>query len=251
MIRTFTDNDIPVLKSMCRQDLFLSRIISTYLAYGKTELADFWVQTEEGQLNTVLCQLDDVLTLAHFHDGNEDELAGFLYAIDARTILCDGDFAARFFADELTSGPILHYDNSELLECDFAFDRNPPLKELYHVLKKCKSPTFAVPPWEPFYLDLSHRIRHNCALSVGIRDEHNHLCAGGFTVSKTDVNAILGGICVTPSHRRKGYGKKVVAALLSQLPQNDIYVFRAADENKEFYETIGFTPCGTWAEIRR
>lgn len=251
MIRQLKENDIPVLKTMSRKDLFLSRILSAYHAYGNTNLADFWVQTEEGRLNNVLSKIDSVLTIAHVTPGNEDELAGFLYAIGVDTILCDADFAEELHPGAAVTGPILYYDNREILECDFNFDRNPPLKELYDVMQKCKSDTFQPPEWEPFYLDMSHRIRHNCALSVGIRNEKNKLCACGFTVSQTEQNAILGGICVVPDQRRKGYGKMVVAALLSQLPQEDVYVFRSATENKEFYDTIGFQECGTWAELKQ
>lgn len=251
MIRMITENDIPFLKSMCKKDLFISRIISTYNAYGETNLAQFWVQTEEGRLNAVFCLLDGVLTMSHVCDGNMDELEGFLYAVTASVIVCDAKFAMRFFPNHTTTGPILHYDNSEILECDFAFDRNPSLKELYSIMKSCKSASFVPPPWEPFYLDMSHRIRHGCALSVGVRNEQGVLCSGGFTVAQTDHNAILGGICTLPNERHKGFGKKTVAALLSQLHQDDVYVFRDADENREFYDMIGFTECGTWAEVRR
>lgn len=251
MIRMITENDIPILKTMSRKDLFLSRILCNYEAYGKTNIADFWVQTQEGRLNNVLCRVDDVMTICHVSDGNSDELDGFLYAVGVNTVLCDGNFADAHFPGLATTGPILHYDNREMLECDFAFRRNPPLKELYQILKKCHSDTFQVPEWEPFYLDFSHRIRHNCALFIGVPDDKEKLCACGFTVSQTEYAAILGAICVEPHHRRKGYGKKVVAALLSQLPQNDVYVFRDENENKEFYETIGFTECGRWGEIHR
>ncbi len=251
MIRMITENDIATLKPYGRNDVFLSRILSAYAAYGSASMADFWVQTEEGRLNAVLSRVDDVLTLAYISGGNQDELEGFLYAIDASVILCSAEFAERQYPGQAVTGPILHYDNSVILECEFAFDRNPPLQEQHRVMQKCKSETFRVPEWEPFYLDMSHRIRHNCALSVGLRNDKQKLVACGFTVAQTEHNAMLGGICVLPDHRRRGYGKMVVAALLSLLPQKDIYVFRNAEENKSFYEMIGFTECGTWAELRR
>ena len=81
MIRMITENDIPILKTMSRKDLFLSRILCNYEAYGKTNIADFWVQTQEGRLNNVLCRVDDVMTICHVSDGNSDELDGFLYAL--------------------------------------------------------------------------------------------------------------------------------------------------------------------------
>lgn len=40
MIRMITENDIPILKTMSRKDLFLSRILCNYEAYGKTNIAD-------------------------------------------------------------------------------------------------------------------------------------------------------------------------------------------------------------------
>ena len=249
MIRQMNEKDIPILRVMSGKDLFLSRILSNYNAYGNTDLAQFWVQVDKDTLNAVFCRVDNVLTLAHLSDGNMDEMAGFLYAVDASEMLCSPEFAEKIHPNTAVSGPILYLLLREHKSCDFEFNCNPPLREIYEVMAQCKSPTFRVPDWEPFYLDMSHRIRHQCAVSVGIRDKKGKLCACGFSVSQTEHNAILGGICVLPQLRRKGYGTKVVQALLSQLPQNDIYVFRDQNENVEFYSSLGFADHGTWAEL--
>ena len=249
MIRTIKESDLPMLKSMCGSDLFISRIVSAYNAYGNTNIADFWVQTDDGLLNTVISKIDGVLTLSHVSRGNMDELSGFLYAIDGHTMLCSADFPEKINMAADRSGPILCLDNQNQRECDFEFVLNPPLKEVYGVMQKCKSPTFNPPSWEPFYLDMSHRIRHNLAISVGIRDEHGKLIGCGFTVSQTEQNAILGGICVLPAMQKRGYGQKIVTALLSQLQQDYIYVFRAQGEHETFYRRLGFAENGNWAEL--
>ena len=249
MIRTITDNDLPMLKSMCGSDLFISRIVSSYNAYGKTGIADFWVQTDDGLLNTVLSKIDGVLTISHVSRGNMDELSGFLYAVDAHTIVCSADFPERVNLSADRTGPILFCDNQTRRECDFEFVLNPPLKEIHGVMQKCRSSSFNPPPWEPFYLDMSHRTRHNLAISVGIRDEQGKLIGCGFTVSQTEQNAVLGGICVLPELRNHGYGQKIVTALLSQLPQDRIYAFRAEGEYETFYRRLGFTESGEWAEL--
>ena len=249
MIRIIKESDLPMLKSMCGSDLFISRIVSAYHAYGNTNIADFWVQTDDGLLNTVISKIDGVLTLSHVSRGNMDELAGFLYAIDGHTMLCDADFPEKINMAADRTGPILCFDNQNQQECDFEFVLNPPLKEVYTVMQKCKSPSFQPPAWEPFYLDMSHRTRHNLAISAGIRDEQGKLIGCGFTVSQTEQNAVLGGICVLPSMQNKGFGQKIVKALLSQLQQDYIYVFRVQGEHETFYRRLGFTECGSWAEL--
>jgi GNAT superfamily N-acetyltransferase len=251
MIREITENDIPYLLSVSRKNVFLGRILSGYTAYGHTKLGQFWVQTEEDRLNTVLGKVDDVVTIAYISDGNLDELAGFLYAIGSPTVVCSGDFANRHYLGKMKTGPILRFDNSKEISCSFVYEKNPSLREVYPVLEQCRTPQFPVPKWEPFYLDMNHRIRHGCGLCVGIRGEEDTLVGCGFTVAQTEHTAILGGVCVLPKERHQGYGKQVVTALLSSLTQPEVYVFREEQENRDFYESLGFVEWGRWAEIRR
>lgn len=250
MIRLIKDNDLPILRTLSENDPFLVRVLAAYAAYASTNLVQIWVQVEQDNLNAVLCKLDNVITAAGFAPGNMEELAGFLYAVDADRLVCSKAFAKKLELVPESSGPVLHRANKEKLSSKREYERNPSPRELYEVMLKCDSETFRVPVWEPFYLDLSHRTRHQCALSIGIREESGRLCACGFTTAMTEDSAILSGVCVAPELQQKGYGTDVVAALLTELPQEKIYVFREQHENQAFYNSLEFTECATWAEVR-
>lgn len=238
-----------MLRVIGNQNPLLTRILATYHAYEGTNLVQIWVQTEQDNLNAVLCKLDQTMTVATFTAGNLDELAGFLYGIDADQMLCTMETAQQLGKFPIATGPILLLEKQKPVLSNVDFTLNPSIRELYAVLKDCESEHFSVPNWEPFYLDLSHRTRHERALSVGLRNEQGKLIACAIAAALTEDAAILTSVCVLPVYREQGVGTKLVQAMLSQLPQKRVYVFRSAGENAAFYEKLEFTPVSSWAEV--
>lgn len=122
------------------------------------------------------------------------------------------------------------------------------MREIHALLCECETETFIPPEFEPFYMDLSHRIRHNTALAAGIR-QAGTLVSCAICIAHTADRAIISAVAVKPEQRRQGLGHAVLLSLLSQLEQEKIYIFRAHNENENFYRSYGFTSIGQFAEL--
>ena len=79
---------------------------------------------------------------------------------------------------------------------------NPGPRELYSLLKQCETNTFRAPPFEGFYLDLSHRTRHGAAVSVAVRENGGELAACAFSTVQTASLAVISGVAVRPGCRQ-------------------------------------------------
>ena len=213
---------------------FACRIRATAAAYGFTHpFARFWVQGR----GAALCLLDDVMILA-----------AVLPAAGARTVLCSAEAAqARPFPRRATGEIMaLRERAAPVEEAEILWDPSPRL--LYPLLCASQTASFLPPPFEPFYLDLSHRTRHGAARSAAIR-AGDSLAACAICSAKTEEAAVLSAVAVRPDVRRRGFGARVVLALAASLPVDTIYIFRASGENEAFYRTLGFTGHNHFAEL--
>ena len=125
----------------------------------------------------------------------------------------------------------------------------PDIKAAYELIVRCADENFHPPVFEDFYVDVSHKLRHNAMSLVGVQ-ENGELVAIAMTVAESENGAVLGAVACLPEYRKKGYGSQVVRSLTSRLiAQNKrVYLHRAQDANVSFYEKLGFCECGTWRE---
>ena len=232
-----------VLAPFCKT-VFGCRIQSTAAAYGVNEpFAQFWTQEDKA----ALCKLDDVLILDA--DGADfDELKDFIAMTGASRLLCDLNVAQNLGLPVAAKGEVMLYRNDQPMKPPTIFEKNPSLREVHALLSACASNTFVPPEFEPFYMDMSHRIRHNTAEAVGVRQGET-LVSCAICSAQTADSAVLSSVAVSPDYRRKGFGYTVLNALISELPQKNIYIFRAQNENAEFYRGFGFSPSGGFAEL--
>lgn len=225
--------------------VFGSRILATAESYGLTEpFAQFWTQGNDA----AVCKLDDAAILDAGKSADLEELVHFIRMAGASRLLCSGETAGQIGLPVARRGEIMTLSNIKKYMLPGGAQRNPGVREIYSLLCRCETPSFHVPEFEPFYLDLSHRIRHGTALAEGLRSGEA-LAACAVCTAQTETQAVISAVAVAPEHRRKGMGRAVVEALLSQLPQKRVSVFRAEGENEAFYRSLGFLPAGTFAEI--
>lgn len=226
---------------------FGCRIRSVVGAYGVGEpFAQFWVQ--DG--GTALAKLDDAVLLEEGGSLNREELSGFVRMLGAKTLSCTEQNAGKLGFLAARSGEIMAAPGSVSAPDRAAgAELNPNLREAYALLCAAETSGFVPPEFEPFYMDVSHRIRHGAALSAGIRDG-GELRAFALCSSMTERAAVVSSVAVLPECRRRGFGRAVVAALTAALCRKKIYIFRADGENEAFYRAVGFRACGRWAECR-
>ena len=247
MIRLVTDEALPLLGEFCRRTPFGCKIAGAADAYGtRLPFARFWLQYAGERPVAAVSALDGAAVLDAGETADFPELADFLRAAGCKSLLCD-EAAARLlgFAPDRT-GIVLRY-----APCAHApvprdgVEENPGIREVHALLCACD---MCPPDFEPFYLDLSHRIRHGAALCVGVRRE-GRLAACAVAQAKTERMAVLSAVATDPAFRRRGLGTLAVRALLDRLPQPEIFLLRGQRENEAFYRSLRFLSCGAWAEI--
>lgn len=253
MIRLMTEQNKIFALQQQGSDPFLCRILCIENMYGAYPFADCWVQMQEGNDHPLayVSKMDGVLTLFATPNADFDEIGTFLDAVGTDLVMCQNACAEKLGIEPTRTGAILKWHGKQTVQhIDFL---NPDLGQVYEVLKSCESVDFRLPLYESFHLDMSHKIRHNGAKVVGLV-KYKQLAACAMTVAETEQAAVIGAVAVKPDYQGKGLGKTMVEGLVemcSDKNQTDIYVYCNTEKNRQFYESLGFVNCGTWAEIER
>jgi GNAT superfamily N-acetyltransferase len=242
MLKLLTDK----LPEISEATPFGCKICSAAAAYGLLEpFEQFWVQ--DG--GTILAKTDSTAVLVEGERMDVEELRAFLCTLDLKNLSCSEETAEHLGLPVSSRGEIMVLRPKHTVRDTYADAKtNPSPREIYAVLQQAESPTFPVPEFEPFYMDLSFRTRHGAALSVGIY-QGERLASCAVCTSITQHAAVIAAVACVPGLRRRGYGRTAVAALAEKLNRDNIYIFRADGENESFYRSLGFGPYGRWAEL--
>lgn len=169
-----------------------------------------------------------------------DELCEFLNFSGFSRIFCSENIGKNL-ADNLA----LNYNKLNLMRFCGNFGNisekifEPDLSDAYEILKT----SFEI-DFEPWYLDMSHKIRHGISRIYGIDKsvlavQHN-LCG----------EALLSQIATIPEKRRNGTATELILSVCAMLRDSKIFVL-CEDGLMPFYEKIGFEYCGTKYEVFR
>lgn len=200
---------------------------------------------------------DDTGTLASIMDGfcvfnydgvPNDEWTSFLRMhTDIQTIhaekSCVESLAYSFGIGEVKSGEVLGIHNATSktpLQV-----KNPSISKVYTLL----STVFEqFSPFEQWYVDVSHRVRHGCC-HIACVENDGEIVSSAMSIAEAKNIALIGGVATLPSHRGKGLATACITELLSMLPQKTILINPVNEYASALYRKMGFTSCGTWAEI--
>ena len=154
---------------------FSLRIAAAAKAYGlEAPFLDVW----QGN-GCWFSRMDGVLTLAGVPEPEgREETRLFLEASGAGEIFCAPEAAAALGLIPDQEGPVLW--RKQPGERGPLLGEQPSPRAIYPILEACRGPYFPVPPFEPFYLDLSHRFRHGAAAGVVLEEAGDGcgLCGG-------------------------------------------------------------------------
>ncbi len=237
-----SEQDKQRLTELCGKTAFGCKIASIVSVYGFDKgFACFWLDTEA---DVVFCQADDVMILSGTVL-NAEETSGFLHAVGPGSILCAVRNAEALSLPVCAAGDVLKKQIAAGLS-----QRNRPgevdIREVYGLLEE----EGMVTEFEPFYLDLSHKLRHEGALVLTHYSEET--LAGCAVVSSIGNNAaILSALAVRPEFRRRGIGTELVKEVERAFPGNTLYVFREKEKNQEFYKELGYSKADTWVSSKR
>ena len=225
------------IKNFDNTDIYSIRILSLLEAYGTSyDFASFYKQiNDNGNITAILSKLDNDLTISYIN-ANHDELIEFIEIIGYTSCLCNGLDGYRRKYDE---GIIMKtVKKSEISMPYVEIDEYPKLMDLFN-FENYDSTQF-----ESWYVDVSHRIRHNCAKAYALKVNDEIVSSAIFSSIYND-DAILTSVQTQPEFRRIGYGSKLVSEMIGDI-KGSVYLMRETDKNEEFYKKLGFENKGSW-----
>lgn len=201
------------------------KIFALLLCYGtKYDFCRFY--TADG---AVICGQDGSFVLSDFGNCDFEELAEFLTMNGFAEIFCS-EYAGKALSENMTcirSDVHLMRFNGIGVPCDTK--KNTPLEELFNILKTSFDIDF-----EPWYLDMSHRIRHGVART-------RRLDASALVIQhELFGSALISQVASAPGERGKGGASRLISAVCAELSESDIFVI-CEDELCGFYEKNGFS----------
>ncbi len=227
---------------LCEKTPFGCKIAGVALAYGFDKgFSCFWVDTEA---DTVFCLADGVMiisgTVLHGEETKE-----FLRAVGPQAVLCAVRNAEALSLPVSDSGDVLKKQlkpGKERLLDPYAVN----IREIFGLLEE----TGMVEEFEPFYLDLSHKLRHKAALAL-TEYSGSELSGCALVSSVSKEAAVLSALAVVPHCRRQGIGTRLVHGVESCFPGKTMYVFREKEKNREFYKKLGYVKTDTWVYSKK
>ncbi|MBR3289587.1 MAG: hypothetical protein IKI63_02285, partial [Clostridia bacterium] len=182
------------------------RIAAQVRAYGLTRP---FLRVYAGEGGSVLSVLDGAATLVPGRDADEALLfIGMSPQIHA--LRTDAAAAERFAA--MTGAPC-----QTGVTMEYRGDPLPPTersalspRDVYPLLAAVFGES--LPPFDVWYADVSHRVRHGLCRIAGVRKQGDAVsCA--MTVAETETAWLLGAVATKPDYRGKGYASTNVRRL--------------------------------------
>lgn len=255
MIRLAADADFSACARPAATDGAV-RIRSWYVAYGAQ--TRFLSSFTDGR-GTFLSVMDGFAVLADLTGDAiggaavDEEWAAFIAMHpDIRRVRCAraaGEQLAAALQAPVTAGNVLR-----CAVCPPAGQTDGPVpvrtvraEGVYRLL--CAAfPDGALPPFDAFYVDLSHRLRHGLCRIAAIEDPPGTPVACAMNVAEAPDAVVIGAVATAPQHRRRGYASACIRALLAE-DARPALIAPADDAAARLYRSLGFSPCGGWAEF--
>ncbi len=227
-------------------DWFYTRIRCYFDTYGAGKIAEFWIQTQEGETTAWIGRWEDSVTVSARPHADFEELAEFVSFLGGKNVigppeLCLPDGFLR------QQGESLRYVGGASVASSEEILENPSGDRLYRLLSACQSDSLLLPSRDGFLSDYARRVR----LGTG---RAKLLCRDGvdvalaMTTAEAPDSALLGGVACLPSYRGQGLATVVLTHLAEELARENKQVFLAAGtaELAEFYKRRGFVGDGVW-----
>lgn len=202
-------------------------------------LAELWIQYDENShASSSVIKYGGDMTVVLSDRSDISELRDFITAVGTHSVISEGDIFRKSSHAIIMKREIF----SGITDSSAKYDLSVSLDDAYGVMKSCRSESFAVPQYEDFILDTSHRLRHGNAHCCTLY-ENNIPAAFAMTAALSRTQAVIGSVCTAPEYRRKGFGSRCINGLCSKLGNREIFIVRAEGENEQFYLSFGFAPC--------
>ena len=176
----------------------------------------------------VVCGQDGSFVLCDNKDCDLEEIACFFSMNGFSEIFCS-EHAGKALSENMRctcDGVDLMRFVGKGVPCET--EDNTPLEEFYKILNAGFDIQF-----EPWYLDMSHRIRHGVTRTRRLD--------GSVLVIQHELfgSALISQVATAPDHRGKGEASSLISAVCAELSESEIFVI-CEDKLCGFYEKNGF-----------
>lgn len=218
------------LPEICDNKISLAKILSQYKAFGGTKISpDFWMQESDGIVTALLSLNGGEMTL-YCKNGDLEEIWEFIRVIGPKRVFTEKE---NLIGCCNTAIKPVFLKKLPLAQEVSATETS--LKELYEKLLLGQDGDVALPSYEDFCGDISHRLRHGGAAAI-VKDY------GAALSFVFEGGGIISGISVDKSYRNKGMGSKLLKEICKTTGGN---IFACTDkQNKDFYIKNGFSHIG-------
>lgn len=227
------------LLELCDNSPFGCKIASYALAYGfDKRFSCFWTDENE---DAVYCMIDNLLIIS----GTVTDIAEakeFIKVIGVTEVMCAVRNADALGLSSSENGDVLIKQLSGNADFTESYSHDDlSIRDVFFLLEE----TGMTDEFEAFYLDLSHKLRHNGAI-VLTEYENNELIGCLLVSAITDNAAIISAVAVSEEHRGKGIGTKLIKAAEEYLGGRTVYIFKEKNKNEQFYKGLDYVKKDTW-----
>lgn len=204
------------------------KIRALMLAYGTNyDFCRFYLSDK-----AAFCEMSGSFVLCGLSEHKKqdvEELSGFFAMRGFSEIFCS-DALGKALSEKLRCKTmkvnLLRFDGK--LHENAEIDKSPPLDEVFKILD-----AFFDIDYEQWYVDMSHRIRHNIAKARRLDDS--------VLIIQHDLNgeALLSQIATLPEKRKTGGATRLINAVCAELSNSAVFVL-CEDSLLDFYLKIGF-----------
>jgi len=216
------------------------RLGALFSAYGtETSFFNIWIQ---GDYSAVLARLDSTFFMLELSNADFEEAAFFLeFNSNFKRLVGSANTVeklSKFFSYPFS------ITNSNLLKNSTATHtllyepvKEPELSAVFEVLTGNNPIASVHIPW---YTDISHRIRHDCARAYLIYEDTLPTCACLIS-AESNRAGLISGVVTKPEYRGRGFASAIVTcACLDLLKDGKTPVLECSDNILGFYKRLGF-----------
>lgn len=222
-----------------------TRLHSLWAAYGDAPFLRFY----RDEAGTCLGVFDGVGVLDALHEPTEEWAAFLRLCPELFRLHTDGFSGKRLqklLAVAEMSGKLMCF-TEEINPVASSRPGTVSLPEVYALYRDCFS---ALPPFEAWYVDVSHRVRHGAGRVVGI-ENNRRVVSAAMTVAEFSGAAVIGPVATAPERRGEGLATDCLQALLRSLSDFDtVWIAPDSDRAEKLYTRLGFVVCGGWSELK-
>lgn len=225
--RIFTEDELSALPA---KGIEAQKLRALFVAYGTAyDFCRFFRQD-----SCYISSLDGSFVVCDDGIADAEELADFFRMNGFAEIFCSetlGKALGEKLSAPYTFVNVMHFDNAGV--CPISFDSSPALSEVYSIISEGFDIEF-----EPWYLDMSHRVRHGISRCCVINDK-------AALVIQHDINgeALISQVACRKACRGQGIGAELVTSVSAALAPSEVYVL-CEDALIPFYEKCGFSVSG-------